>query len=202
MIVYDIRREKRKKYLFIIPLLLFVIDYLLIYFHLIDTVDEAVYQFTQLMRCDIMTSFFKICSSLGSTYFYVGILVFLLFFNRKTLYTAGHLLIGQGLNRLIKTLVRRPRPPQKLHLVVEKNYSFPSGHSMSAMIGYGLFIIQLKHSDLKLKNILMIICGIMIFLIGLSRIYLGVHYFSDVLGGYLIGLSYLLFVYYNTSLYA
>ena len=58
---------------------------------------------------------------------------------------------------------------------------------MSAMIGYGLFIIQLKHSDLKLKNILMIICGIMIFLIGLSRIYLGVHYFSDVLGVNLIG---------------
>lgn len=202
MIVYDIRREKRNKYLFIIPLLLFVIDYLLIYFHLMDAVDETVYQFTQLMRCDSLTNFFKICSFLGSTYFYVGILVFLVFFNRKILFTAGHLLIGQGLNRLIKIIVRRPRPPQKLHLVVEKNYSFPSGHSMSAMIGYGLFIIQLKHSNLKLKNILMIICGMMIFFIGLSRIYLGVHYFSDVLGGYFIGLSYLLFVYYNTSLYA
>ena len=47
----------------------------------------------------------------------------------------------------------------------------------------------------------MTLLAMMILLIGLSRIYLGVHYFSDVIGGYLIALSYLLFIYYNTSLY-
>ena len=203
MIEYNIRREKGKKYLFIIPLLLFAIDYLLIHFHFIDPIDQIVYQLIQLIKCDVMTEFFKICSFLGSTYFYVGIIIFLLIIkNKKIFYTAGHLLIAQGLNRIIKAIVKRPRPPRRLQLVTETNYSFPSGHSMSAMVGYGFFIIQLRKCDLKYKKIWIGLCMVMIVLIGLSRIYLGVHYFSDVLGGYLIGLSYILFVYYHTSFYA
>ena len=105
------------------------------------------------------------------------------------------------MNRLIKYIIKRPRPPQRLHLVKETNYSFPSGHSMSAMIGYGLLIIEVYRSSLKYKKPIITILTIIIFLIGLSRIYLGVHYFSDVIGGFLIALSYLLFVYYNTSFY-
>ena len=72
---------------------------------------------------------------------------------------------------------------------------------MSAMIGYGLLIIEVYQSSLKYKKLIMTLLAMMILLIGLSRIYLGVHYFSDVIGGYLIALSYLLFIYYNTSLY-
>ena len=53
----------------------------------------------------------------------------------------------------------------------------------------------------KYKKVIEIFLMMMIFLIGLSRIYLGVHYFSDVIGGFLLSLSYLLFIYYNTSLY-
>lgn len=122
--------------------------------------------------------------------------------SKRDLYTGIHLLIIQGINRVIKFIVKRPRPDKIFHLVVETNYSFPSGHSMSAMAGYGLFIIELKNSQWQYKKIGMFICGLMIFLIGLSRIYLGVHYFSDVIGGFLLSLSYLLFVYDNTSFYA
>ena len=120
---------------------------------------------------------------------------------KKELLIGIHLLIGQGINRLIKYIIKRPRPPQGLHLVKETNYSFPSGHSMSAMIGYGLLIIEVYQSSLKYKKLIMTLLAMMILLIGLSRIYLGVHYFSDVIGGFLLSLSYLLFIYYNTSLY-
>lgn len=195
--------ERYKKFLFIIPLILFIIDYLLIRYGVVKIIDGYVYGLTQMIYCEFMTNFFKICSFLGSTYFYVTvILVLIIVKSRKDLYTGIHLLIIQGINRIIKFIVKRPRPPKIYHLVIETNYSFPSGHSMSAMAGYGLFIIELKNSHCKYKKVLMIILGLMIFLIGLSRIYLGVHYFSDVIGGYLISLSYLLFIYYNTSFYA
>ena len=192
----------KKKLLFVIPLSLFVLDYLLIYFQIVQPLDWMIYHLVQNLRCDFMTFFFKLCSTLGSTWFYVllvGVLMFLK--DKKELLICIHLLIGQGINRLIKYIIKRPRPPQRLHLVKETNYSFPSGHSMSAMIGYGLLIIEVYQSSLKYKKLIMTLLAMMILLIGLSRIYLGVHYFSDVIGGYLIALSYLLFIYYNTSLY-
>ena len=192
----------RKKNLYVIPLLLFIIDFVLIHLQLMETADQTVYQLTQLMKCDIMTQFFKLCSFLGSTYFYVvTIALLVLLKSRKDIYTGIHLLIIQAINRLIKFIIKRPRPDEIFHLVQETNYSFPSGHSMSAMAGYGLWIIEVKNSNLKYKNGLVVILGLMIFLIGLSRIYLGVHYFSDVIGGFLLSLSYILFIYYHTSFY-
>ena len=192
----------KKKYLFIIPLCLFSIDYLLIQFQIIQPIDWFVYHLVQNLKCDFMTSFFKLCSNLGSTWFYVILVLLLVIFkNKKDIWVGIHLLIIQGINRFIKALVKRARPPQIYHLVKETNYSFPSGHSMSAMAGYGLLIIEVQKSSLKYKTIIKVFLVIMIFLIGLSRIYLGVHYFSDVIGGFLLSLSYLLFIYYNTSLY-
>ena len=167
----------KKKLLFVIPLSLFVLDYLLIYFQIIQPLDWMIYHLVQNLRCDFMTSFFKLCSTLGSTWFYVLLVVVLMFLKDKK-----ELLIG-------------------IHLLIETNYSFPSGHSMSAMIGYGLLIIEVYQSSLKYKKLIMTLLAMMILLIGLSRIYLGVHYFSDVIGGFLLSLSYLLFIYYNTSLY-
>lgn len=193
----------KRKYLFIVPLVLFLFDYLLVYFHIIDSVDRFVYEMTQLLKCSFMTEFFKLCSFLGSTYFYV-VTIALLFIvrGRKELYTGIHLLIIQAINRIIKFIVKRPRPDKIYHMVTETNFSFPSGHSMSAMAGYGLFIIELKNSEWRYKKVGMIFLAVMIFLIGLSRIYLGVHYFSDVIGGFLLSLSYILFVYDHTSFYA
>lgn len=192
----------KNKYLFIIPLCLFSIDYLLIQFQIVQPVDWFVYHLVQNLKCDFMTSFFKLCSNLGSTWFYIILVLLLVIFkNKKDIWVGIHLLIIQGINRFIKALVKRARPPQIYHLVHETNYSFPSGHSMSAMAGYGLLIIEVQKSSLKYKTIIKVFLAIMIFLIGLSRIYLGVHYFSDVIGGFLLSLSYLLFIYYNTSLY-
>ena len=92
-----------------------------------------------------MTSFFKLCSTLGSTWFYVILVLTLVILkNKKDIWVGIHLLIIQGMNRIIKALVKRPRPPQIYHLVKETNYSFPSGHSMSAMIGYGLLVLEVQ----------------------------------------------------------
>lgn len=98
------------------------------------------------------------------------------------------------LNIAIKHLISRPRPLEDLRLVPAHSYSFPSGHSMSAIAFYG-FIIYLTYKYVPntfLKILLIFFQVLLILGIGLSRIYLGVHYPSDVLAGFIAGLVWLI----------
>ena len=95
--------------------------------------------------------------------------------------------IGYILEEIIKILIQRTRPA--MQLVTETDYSFPSGHSIFSIILFSLIIYfykdEIKNKTLK---ILFIIANILvIILIGFSRIYLNVHWFTDVVGGYAIG---------------
>lgn len=111
------------------------------------------------------------------------------------------LLINVGLiagiaNPLIKLLFMRPRPTLN-HLVTEHSFSFPSGHSTGSVLLYGTIILLLPQF-IKQKNLclfLQILLGLGIFLIGISRIYVGVHFPSDVIGGFCFGLAWLLMTY-------
>lgn len=97
------------------------------------------------------------------------------------------------LNQLLKFIVQRPRPVG-YRLVEEKGFSFPSGHSMASTAFYG-FLIYLIYKKIKnkyLKISLITLLVLLIFSIGVSRIYLGVHYTSDVLAGFCISISYLI----------
>ena len=97
------------------------------------------------------------------------------------------------LNQLLKHIVQRPRPTE-FRIIDERGYSFPSGHSMASVAFYGflIYLIYKKVENKKLKIFSIIILTILIALIGSSRIYLGVHYTSDVLAGLFISISYLL----------
>ena len=96
------------------------------------------------------------------------------------------------LNQILKRLVQRPRPTE-YRLIEENGYSFPSGHSMVSAAFYGFFIYlifkNVKNKRVKWLSISFL--SVLIFLIGISRIYLGVHYTSDVIAGFVISLSYL-----------
>ena len=96
------------------------------------------------------------------------------------------------LNQVLKKIVQRPRP-EEYRLIDESGYSFPSGHSMVSAAVYGFLIYLIfKHvKNKKLKRVLIPFLVILIILIGVSRIYLGVHYTSDVLAGFLISICYL-----------
>jgi undecaprenyl-diphosphatase len=104
-------------------------------------------------------------------------------------------LIGvYALNWALKTIIARPRPELE-HLVHAGYYSFPSGHSMDSTAFFG-FLAYLLTRHLRRKGKRTIWVGIaaalLIFLIGLSRVYLGVHYPMDVIGGFLCGGTWLL----------
>ena len=105
----------------------------------------------------------------------------------------ANLAIATILNQLIKRIIQRPRPTG-FRIIEENGYSFPSGHSMVSAAFYG-FLIYLIYKNVKnkyLKWSLITLLSVLIILIGTSRIYLGVHYTSDVLAGFLISISYLI----------
>lgn len=95
-------------------------------------------------------------------------------------------------NQTLKTVFARPRP-EILRLETVGGFSFPSGHAMISMCFYGFLIyLIIRLFKTKLKYIPATLIGLFVLLIGYSRVYLGSHYASDVLGGFICGLGVLL----------
>jgi membrane-associated phospholipid phosphatase len=96
---------------------------------------------------------------------------------------------GGGLfNSLLKWIFRRQRP--EVHRIIEETgYSFPSGHSMGSFIFYGMLcMILLVFMQTTKKKFILLLCTIfLVAMVGISRIYLGVHYPSDVIAGFAAG---------------
>ena len=144
---------------------------------------------------DFATPIAKFITNLGGAIFIAVVAIFLAIIikNKKIgISIFVNLVIITGLNQLLKRILHRPRPTE-YRIIQETGYSFPSGHSMISMAFYG-YLIYLIYKHVKNKYIKWIsisLLSILICLIGISRIYLGVHYTSDVLGGFLISISYL-----------
>ena len=145
---------------------------------------------------DFATPIAKFITNFGGAIFLViaTITLFIVIKNKKIgISILSNVAIVTVLNQLIKRILQRPRPTE-YRLIEETGFSFPSGHSMVSMAFYGYLIYLIykyvKNKDLKWISIVLL--SILICSIGISRIYLGVHYTSDVLGGFLISLSYLI----------
>ena len=93
------------------------------------------------------------------------------------------------LNQLLKGLFERPRPYFEHPLLIEPSYPFPSGHAMESFVVYGMLVYFAVLALRSWKARVAVVCGaaLLVVLIGFSRMYLGVHYFSDVLAGYAAG---------------
>ena len=144
---------------------------------------------------DFATPIAKFITNFGGAIFLITLTIGLLVLikNKKIgISIFSNLVIVTILNQLLKAILQRPRPTE-YRIVEETGYSFPSGHSMVSMAFYG-YLIYLIYKYVKnkyIKWISIVLLSILVCSIGISRIYLGVHYTSDVLGGFLISMSYL-----------
>lgn len=166
----------------------------------------------------IQTWAFHLQSSSGLTYFFshmtnifgdkggiivavlLALVLYLLFKQKEaTIWFAATVVLSLALNTVIKVIIGRERPD--IHRLAafanEAGKSFPSGHSIFATIIFGsiFFICLGKLKNRSSKILLGILCIILIALIMFSRIFVGVHYPSDTIGGFLEGISILLLTY-------
>jgi undecaprenyl-diphosphatase len=130
----------------------------------------------------------------GASLFWIGTgMGLLLAVRRRYLLLAGWAtaLLGGGLlDFALKQAFQRPRPENALDFLTKISWSFPSGHSMGALIAYGMlaYVISIEFvHDRDNRKWVIAACAFMVLAIGVSRMYLGVHYLSDVLGGFAAG---------------
>lgn len=176
--------------------------------NLINIIDSNTYSIITKLMSNNVTAVMIFISYLGSAVVLICLtiaLIILLKNKRDAKFITSNLVIVFLLNKILKLIIERPRP-SVLRLVYEEGYSFPSGHAMVSMGFYG-FLIYLAYKNIKNKKIkipLIIFLSILILLIGVSRIYLGVHYATDIIGGFLIAIIYLIlfikFLYKNKKI--
>lgn len=153
--------------------------------------DSAIYNFLSSLQNPVFTMFMRVMSSLVSVTVIITALlcIFLLFKNKKIfLYFTSLTFIAKFLNMILKGIFKRPRP-SVARLSFETGYSFPSAHAMVATVFYGfiIYLIIKNMKNKKLKKFLIVLHTLIIAFIGISRIYLGVHYATDVIFGTLFG---------------
>lgn len=166
-------------------------------------IDKLAYNIlVEKLRSPTLTIFMKLITKLSNTTFIIALAILLtLLFQflwkkeKIAMLIPTNLVIIALINQILKLIFQRDRPIG-YRLIEMTGYSFPSGHAMVSMAFYGLLIYIIYHFIKKksLRITLITINIIIIFLIGISRVYLGVHYLSDVVTGYSISIIYLLFL--------
>lgn len=192
----NINFKNKKTIILFVSLILFIFLTYNIFNNKIAFIDSYIEGIILSIRNDKLTDIMTIITNISSAYalIVITILLLILIKNKKIpILITFNLIFSFLSSQLIKIILRRDRPVN-ISLVNAMGFSYPSGHSMVSMAYFG-FIAYLVYKYIDntiVKVILIITLFVSIFAIGFSRIYLGVHYFSDVLGGFLLSISYLM----------
>jgi len=196
--------DKTKKIIISIFMGLFILLTFLVIFDKISFLDEWFYNLLMSFRCDFLDFYFTNITRLGDVgmVMFILLLFLIIFKDRRGIFLNISAIASVGINYVLKQLIRRERP-DSLRLVEQGGFSFPSGHTMISVCVYG-YLLYLVKSSVKnkfLKYFLSTVLVILILSIGISRVYVGVHYFSDVLAGYLLASIILILVIVYTNKY-
>jgi len=157
--------------------------------------DTDMINFSNKIRNTGLTNCFKFITHFGSM-ITVAILAIVMAIACKPIWVKIFAIINVGFVAVfcfvVKHIIKRPRP-EGIALITETGFSFPSAHTMGSVVFYGflIFLVWKYFKNKPLKIILSVILPILALLIGYTRIYLGVHFATDVLAGVLAGIAYL-----------
>ncbi|MDD3303701.1 MAG: phosphatase PAP2 family protein [Clostridia bacterium] len=184
----------------VIPIILFILLTIYVQGGSINGFENWVYNEAIEHMNPTLTTILKVITEAGSPII-ITLLTLLLVAFPKTRKKYGYpmsfaIIVSEGINLILKEIFARERP-DILQLVTEHSYSFPSGHAMINTTMYIMFALLAKDNikNKKAKMSMIILCILLPLIISFSRIYLGVHYAGDVLGGILLGFSVAIFAY-------
>ena len=169
----------------------------------LDGFDDAVRYRVYSMRSDKLTVFWRFITHSGDRYVVIilGIILLLIKSLREKygVKFAIAALSSTALYQIMKYIFQRPRPDLALRLIEQGGYSFPSGHSMNCLVSYGILIYLLLRycENRRLAKLLSFGLGLLTILIGFSRVYVGVHYPTDIIGGWSLGIAVLVAMIYG-----
>lgn len=185
--------KKKRGVIFAAGLVLFVLLTILMVTGNLQWFDDPIREWVYSIRNPALTEVLKVITYMGNWQTITLLCIVLLLFRKTRLrygvpVSAGAIFVTI-FNRIIKIIFKRPRPEESLHLIEEGGYSFTSGHSITSMVVFGLLIYLVRKyvKNRKAANILTAALAVPWIFIGLSRIYMGVHFPSDVLAGWALG---------------
>lgn len=191
-IMKKILRENRW---YIISILLLLVIYIILFkssfYDVILSFDNSVRKFVSNIIDDNLTLIFETITNYGDFYspFAIIVCIFLINKNKWYSYVLGLGYAISGVIALIfKLIISRPRPLDAL-IRIPSSFSFPSGHTFTSIVFYLFlcYLLTLKSGKIK-KIIFYSFFTFLTLIISISRIYLGVHYFSDVVGGIILAI--------------
>lgn len=185
--------NKKILFIFLTSITIFILMILLLHFQYVDRLDFYGKSIQKLFFHSSFYTIFLVITNIMSIVGITIILVITTYCLRKKGETKNiilyitTILICLIVTNAIKIIVKRTRPLDRLLEV--SGFSFPSSHSSVSMVVYGYLILLInKYYGGKRKKVYIALCVMMILLTGLSRIYFGVHYLTDVIGGFSLGM--------------
>ena len=187
--------QNRRMIIITVSVILFFIIVYFLASNQIQAFDEKVYSFFKPMISGHATMLFRLITATGGAIFLVVFTLFLVIFRKEKITRIAiplNLVLVTVLNVVVKEIARRPRPAD-IGMIQEIGFSFPSAHAMvnTAFYGFLIYLIFCNEKNKTKRNVLCILFTLLILGICSSRIYLGVHYASDVLAGMCLSLVYL-----------
>ena len=186
--------------LLIVAIIIFAYSVNMVFIKKTTSFDERIFNYVSGHVSPFFTDVMVFISFLGKHTFLIPanltLLAFYIFIRknkRLSLRISSMALTSLSLMFFLKLSFQRLRPEVPL-LEKVNGFSFPSGHSLMSMTFYGsmIYIVWKEIKTIWLRNIIIVILGLLIFFIGYSRVYLRVHYASDVIAGFAVGFAWLL----------